>query len=232
MNKQSNNQSRLLAAGFLIVLVAVLVGGGVALYRNGAFSANDNVNVNTTTINSMNSAINDNGNTVSNVNNSAPAIVYTTTTDQNNGKITIYNNQYTFSFKIPSDWTIKDNTDPKYFSAFDPVAIAHPSETDLMRGMKLEIVVEPLLSGETFNGKVDDAIAMELTIENKRTDNLTVNGQPAVRLYGTSSFGDFALAYVKSGNAMVRVIGNIAESNDVDRYQSLYNDIFNSFVTY
>lgn len=45
MSAENNNFPRLLAAGFLIVIVGVLFGGGVALYRNGYFSKNENTNL-------------------------------------------------------------------------------------------------------------------------------------------------------------------------------------------
>lgn len=53
--------NRYIAAGFLIVLIAVLVGGGVALYRNGAFSGNaDSQPVNQAVENTNNNVINTN----------------------------------------------------------------------------------------------------------------------------------------------------------------------------
>lgn len=50
MSSETQQSSRLLAAGFLVALVAVLVGGGVALYRNGAFSKNSAITPATTAV--------------------------------------------------------------------------------------------------------------------------------------------------------------------------------------
>lgn len=163
------------------------------------------------------------------VSNSINQNIYSISTDETTGVTTVNNIQYSFTFNVPRGWEIKDSNNSKYISAFDPIALAQPSDTDLLTGMKLEVVVEPLLTGETFQSKVDNAIAQDSTIYVTRKEDVTINNVHAVRIFATSSLGNFELSFIDIARSMVRVIGYIAEQKDLMLYQDEYSSILNSF---
>ncbi|MFA6553139.1 MAG: hypothetical protein WCT27_01820 [Patescibacteria group bacterium] len=150
MENKSNNSSRLLAAGFLIVLVAVLVGGGVALYRNGAFSENSTANTNSSNSN-VNQVINSGTNNI-NVNN----IINSTIDNSVNvidGYIDLKNN---FLIKINDGW----NTGIPLVDALNIVQYGSPAQlTSIQLVDQGNSVTPPVLSISTFT--IDERLSAQ-----------------------------------------------------------------------
>lgn len=141
MDDRPNNSSRLLAAGFLVVLVAVLIGGGMALYKNGAFSKNSALNTNLSisnvnqTVNPGTINVNVSNNVNSNVNQTINVI---------NGFIDLKNN---FLIKINDGW----NTGNPLVNALNIVKFGSPAHIlTILRVNQEYSAAPPMLEISTF----------------------------------------------------------------------------------
>lgn len=158
---------------------------------------------------------------------------YLINTNARAGYVFVQNNNYGYNFLLPVDWKISDNNQADDFSALDKVAIANPSETDLLKGAKLEITILSLQNGQSLKDRVNETLPNGANGDGfavtSRTD-ATVDEKPAIRIkQERGKAAKIDSMFIQSGNNVIAVNMYTVMIDNYNEYLIIFSNIINSF---
>jgi len=204
-----------LVAVIVFVIAFVLVVSIIYLYNRN--NSSDDVKTNdgshTTNTNAANT------NTVNNANSNTSVITKT-------ANWTSYtNSKYMYAAKIPNGWT-NENTDDANPAMFaDPIAVAQATDSELLQGSKIEIVVDQNISATTTDfASSHDAEGTVLS-----EANMTVSGNPSLWRAVNGPMGYYNVTYIRNATSIYRIIQYIPKVEDRGLYTAIYDQVLLNF---
>jgi len=217
VNEKTRQLKKSTAIIILAIIILVVIAGVIFLVVEDKESNNsfkDNVN-RSTVINATN--INFNKDTGG----------FSIKNDFITGDIILNNSEYNYQVRFPSNWNLDEiSSRSDSIALFDDVALAQEVETELIKGMKIEIflLINNYDSLEKFVDSQTENYG-EYLVSRKEVE---IDGQPAVEII-TFLLGYNITTFVVSGDNLITVIGYIGDYNKREKYTNIYNNIINSF---
>lgn len=153
---------------------------------------------------------------------------YEIVNDQEEGLVFI-NSLYDYKVTFPNNWNVNKivgQIDQVGF--YDPVAQKQKVDTELLQGMKIEIVTDEVNSSLTFDKLVDSKLSWFSADELLSQKDVIVDNQKAVEAE-INSLGYNITTFVKNNSQLYSIVGYIGDVNEKEKYIKIYRSILSTF---
>jgi len=144
-----------------------------------------------------------------------------------NNDVTFTNYAYNYKITIPDDWSVDDVTSLDTIAFFDELAQQQEIVTELLQGMKLEIISDSYAQDNTLEQAIDATIeSMDDSVLSR--DDTYVDNRAAIKIK-TDIMGYSVTTYVRNKGVLYYISGYIGELEDKEKYEAKYSSILSTF---
>lgn len=148
--------------------------------------------------------------------------------EQNESDFDFTNDLYDYKISFSKGWVVYENSNAENAMFYDSLAMQQDVDSELIQGMKIEILTS----------EVDDEISLDQIVEDKIKDiaddslisnNVVSINNLSAREIQIDALGFSITTFIKEGSHLYAIVGYIGDNNERENYIEVYREILKTF---